>query len=361
MVIYLFIWSLIIAGYFVASKKTQNFDNRYYIVLSAIMIAVVGFRADDMGYDTHNYRDYFLHPNSKNTFYQYYDIEIGVSIINWIIRFIWNDVYFSSVVKATIAMVPLFLFFYRVSPNKYLSVFLFASFSIGTSLYLIEFAAERQMLALGFFAISQTLYHDNKYKLSIGQGIALTCMVFCHSSSLMVLPLYLLTQLKNNKILILIITALSILSGYLLEDYAQIIYLIADNYEKGFYLSNYGNVDNSIISLIPYYGTFLIALYYWPKEKLNNIWFLGLFMAVVFTGFLQTIGINIERMLAYFYLCSFVAIPKAINCIKDKWVKYVFVSMLLGYFSYKFFYVLEISAQLERGMVPYKSFLFDVL
>ena len=124
MAIYLFIWILIIAGYFVVSKKTQNIDSQYYIFLSTIMIAVVGFRADDIGYDTYNYRDYFLNPNSTSTFYQYYDIEIGVSIINGIIRFIWNNVYFSSVVKATIAMVPLFLFFYRVSPNKYLSVFL---------------------------------------------------------------------------------------------------------------------------------------------------------------------------------------------------------------------------------------------
>lgn len=350
--IYQLVWILLVAGLMLQYNGKYKYGNQLFIVVSIIMIAMVGFRGDEIGGDTQSYRHLYSHPKDAD----FGSTEIILPFINSVLRATGFSVYLASIIKAIMMILPVILLINRVCQNKCFALFLFATFSFGGSIFLLEFAAERQCLAISFFCIFLIMYVKNDYRLTKYMLIPLCLMFFTHNSSILAIPIILLTLIRLSKLYIVLFTVVSLVSGFFIGDYVNMLMLVADSGDKSFYLSNFGNASTDLLQLLPFFGSFFITLYYWPKENTDNIWFAGMFLTTISTGFLQTIGMNIERMSAYYYICAFFAIPKVLEFIPHKKIRVSYLLLIVIYFSYKYFRVLDIMTEVELGPCPYKTY-----
>lgn len=350
--IYTLLWLLIIFVLFTQHHIKSSTISKLFWIIAVFMIALVAFRADNIGGDTYTYRQIFLNPDYYDGFS---DNEIILPAINAVLRIIWINVHFASIVKAMLILAPIFILIKKRSSNSIYSLFLFVTYSYGGSMYLLTFSAERQCIAMAFFCMFLLLYTNIK-KNNLQLMILLVCMVLTHSSSVLGLLFLPFSFLRLNKLIISALTILSILTGFFIGNYIDALMIWADSYDKSFYLSNYGNYDTNFLMLLPFYLPYYIALYYWPKNKLNDIWFVGFTLCVMATGILQTVGQNIERMSAYYYICAFIAIPQALSYIPHMKVRLFYIIFILLYFSRKYFLILQVMSEVENGIYPYKTF-----
>ena len=130
--IYTVLWLFVVFTFFVQNYFKPSINSKIFWIIAIVMIIMVAFRADNIGGDTHTYRQLFLNPN-------YYDgfgtTEILLPIVNEIIRTIWNNVYFASIVKALLILLPIFILIKKESSNFIFSLFLFAVYSYGGSVF----------------------------------------------------------------------------------------------------------------------------------------------------------------------------------------------------------------------------------
>lgn len=356
MKVYLFLFYIMVIGLFWRKPKYKKW---WFYFISSTIILIVGLRSDIIGYDTHNYLDFFMHQTSKDTYYTRESIEPGLSVFFAVIECVWKNQNFATFVTAFASLFPIFFLYKKYSPKPLFSVFLFCSFSIGSAMLLLEMAAMRQCLAIGFYAVGLYLFAINNYRFNKKSILFFLMMLFTHYSSALVILLFVFHFIHfNNKAYYYIICTISCLSGYFIADYIMLIQLFAGMMDKGFYVSNFGETSNNFISLIPYWGTFVFLLFFTSNENINSFWIKGFFLAVCFTGILQTFGMNIERICAYFYITTFIAIPEMIKSMEhNKICKWSFYAVTIGYFTYKYFLNLQIASQLDYGQVPYHSFL----
>ena len=354
MFVYILLLVLTISGYIFLGKANPKVQSAYYGIICIIILYVVGFRADNMGGDTYSYRQIFLHPESKS--YISFS-EPGLLVLNKIIRIFTEDVKIVSVIKALLCLVPVFLFIRRYSTNLFASLFLFLTFSWEGSTFLLEMSAERQCFAMAMFCIFLYFYQKNSYKFSFFNIVCLLLMVLFHYSAAVVVLLLILDRIHIKRYVFFIACIIASLSLYYIGEYLAPAIQLAEAMDKGFYLSGLEQEEQySILSLLPFVGSFLISLFFLPDEKTNNLWFKGYFLATVLTAFMMPIGMNISRMCAYFYFCAFISLPWTFVYMKNKFIRYGFMVVLFGYFTYRFMHVLEIMSEVDGGMVPYHTF-----
>lgn len=352
MFVYNLLIILVFVGFLFRKKMKPKHINAFFLLICVIIVAVIAFRGDTMGGDTHTYRYFFNNPGQDTGFK-----EPGLIIINKIIRVFTTNVYVASVIKAILCLWPMLFFIKKLADDKFTALFLFLTFSIEGSTFLLEFSAERQCFSMAFFCLFAYSYAKNHYRYNLSCLVYLILMVFTHYSSLLVVLLLLLEFVKIKKIPSLIICIIASLSLYYIGDLFAPILQFADVIEKEAYVSNLENVqDNSIIALLPFVGSFVVSLIALPEEKINTIWFKSYFLAVIFSAFMLPIGINISRMCAFFYIGTFISLPWTFEYIKNPILRYSFIGIIYGYFTYRFYQVLEIMTQVENGMVPYKTF-----
>jgi len=362
MAIYIIIFVFIILGLIIYYSRIPKVRGRYFLGLSIFVILTIALRGENIGYDTHNYIDYFLNPYSSNTYYQTATIEPGLAIFNAVIRFVWFNKYFYLFIISIFSTIPIFLLFRKFSINPFLSVFLFVSFSIGSSMFIIELAAMRQSLALSFYAWAIYFYASNNFKFNRWVVLFLILMFFTHYSSLLGILLFVFSKIKFTKRQYYLISVIFLIIGFFMEPYSQEIFQIASMFDKGFYFSGEGKTKFSIIPLLPYWGYFILTIYFLPKKRINNFWIKGFFFAVLLSGlFFYFGGNNLDRMSTYYYLPALIALPQLFESTKKKHlIHYILLLALIGYFSYKYFLVFEILTGQDYSPVPYKSFLSDI-
>lgn len=355
MFLYQLLLVLVFVGIIFEKKIPRKYSQIYYFLICFIMTAMIGFRGDMVGGDTEDYRMIFLNPQ-----YAGYDrdmvYEPGISVVNSIFRIFTRNVYAVSVIKALLCLVPVFLFIKKYSSFWYISLFLFITFSWGGSMFLLEFAAERQCFAIAIFCLLLDNYIKNGNRIKASTVLLFLLMFSFHFSSVLLLLLLILKPIKFSKKRMFIISVVVSLSVFYIGSYIAPLIRIAEvTANKGFYLDQMDQNDSSLISLLPFLGSFFVALYYTPKEHINTLWFKCFFLATIITGFLMPVGTNIERISIYFYLGTFISLPWVFKYIKGI-PKISFIILLFGYFTYRFIHVLYIMSEQERGMVPYETF-----
>lgn len=362
MTIYNIIFICIIVGLLVQYTKIPKVRAKYFFALSSLIILTVALRGKNIAGDTHNYLDFFLNPNSKNIYYQASNIEPGLTCFNALVRLIWANKYFYLFFIALFSNIPIFLIFRKFSINPFLSIFLFVSFSIGNSMFIIELAALRQCLALSFYAWAIYFYASNNFKFNRWVILFLVLMFFTHYTSLLGVLLFAFTNIKFSKKQYYVISIIFLVMGFFIERYAQQMFVISSMFDKEFYLSNYGQKDYSIVPLFPYWGYFMLMIYFMPKKRINSFWIKGFFFCILLSGlFFCFGGNNLDRMCTYYYLPALIALPQLFKLIQKKAIiHYALLITLIGYFSYKYFLGFEILASADYSPIPYKSFLSEI-
>lgn len=343
--------SLAIVGILFWGKTKSYNQNVYYTFVCILIVAVVGFRSERMGADALAYRLFFLNPNTYNE-----EKEPGLYFVNSFLRLFSDNVNVACVIKAVLCLCPLLYLLKKESNYTFVTLYLFFVFSFGQSLFLLEFSMERQCFALAFFCVFLSLYINNNNKLNYKSIICLVLMVLFHLSSLLVCILLVLVYIRMKKIHYFIFVVVALLSLFFVGDYVEQVYMLADSFERGFYLSYYDKNNASLLTLLPFVGSFLVSLYFLPEKEIGTIWFKSFFLSVVLTAFLIPMGNNIDRVCAYFYVGSIICIPNTFKYITNAVLRYSYVFLILGYFTYRYSHVLEKLVLAGFMAMPYETF-----
>jgi hypothetical protein len=304
-----------------------------------------------MGVDTAEYRYCFSNPSYRSSF-----SEPAYYILHDIIRGFTSSAYVASVIKAILCLVPLFFFIRKRADNIFFSLFLFMTFSFGQSLFVLELAAERQCCAIACFSMFLYHYSGNQYKYNFFCLLWLVLMVSFHYSSLLVVILLLLDKIEIKRSVYFIAIIIGIVSFFFIKEYLGQILTLAAIFEKDFYFSYAGQNDYTLVSLIPFVGTFIAVLFVLPKSLINTIWFKSFFLSVFVTSVLMTLGNNIDRICSYYYVGTIICVPQAFKVIKNNIFKYSFAAAVLVYFTHRFLHVLQILTDVEYIVMPYQTF-----
>lgn len=356
MFVYVTIYILTILGFVLFYKKRNSRNsNLFFYILSAFMLLVVALRGENIGYDTHTYMERSLSPLTSvfspyEPVLQYFYVLLG---------YIYHNKYFINFVVAIISLTPIYYIIKKYSNNFYYSIFLYFSFSIASSLFVISLAAVRQTLAIGFFALAIDAYVSNHSKYNKKLILFLLLMIFTHISSFLVIILFLLMKIRITKKIYVSLAIVASILGLFMGNYLDVIMTYAEEYEKGFYVSGYTG-EGSIRGMIPFLGSFIFVIYKLPETKLQTIWVKGFFMSVILSGLCQTFAVNLDRICAYYYLLACLAIPMCLDIpyksVHDKLFSYMVNCIIWGYFSYKYFIVWFIVSGQDYSPVPYSTF-----
>lgn len=357
MTIYIILYISIIIGLLAKVCAPNNNYNRYYWFVGIALILVCGFRHETLGLDTSNYLDLYENPNDMSGFYQFGSIEPGIKWLNAVLRFLWIDRNLYQIIFAAISITPVFYFAKKHSNNEFLFLLLFCSYSVGMSLFFLNFNAMRQCLAIGLVCLVVNYYltHDRKINKKI--ILALITLYFFHHSSLLVALLLVMDKISLKKKHYYAIIIISLVAGYIVDYYSDIINSIVGVTDFSFYFTNVTEDQFSIRSLVPYALINIAIIYLQEEEKLDNLFFKGLVLSNLVCGVMAFYGNNVDRMAAYFYVFACIYISQILPSLKTN-KKLIVMGMwfcILGYFSYKIFAILQSSG--AHNLIPYKSFL----
>ena len=288
-------------------------------------------------------------------------IEFVLPALVRILRTIYSNPYFINFTILLLSQIPLFILIKKFSKNRFFSVFLYLSYTASVSMFLHSMSAVRQTLAIGFFALAVYDYTSNKYNLNLRVIILLLLMCCSHISSIIVLPLFYISRITISKKVYLWTCVLACVIGTFINSFHELLIRFASAMDKSFYLLNETS-NSSILVLVPFIIPFFYLLYALPKDKLQSIWVKGMFMLVIITALLYPIAQNLDRICAYFYLMTIIAIPEIFSIrYRDlnKILFYLFNITIIFYFSYKFYVIFDLLAYMEYPYVPYKTFLHN--
>jgi len=353
MFVYQLLLVLSIGGFLLLQRAKPREKEVFYWAICLIAFLVVALRADNMGGDTYSYRHIFMHLESSS---ELNFTEPGIMVLNKIIRLFTTDVKVASVIKAFLCLMPIFLFIKRFSSDIFAALFLFFTFSWEGSTFLLEMSAERQCFSMAIFCLFLYLYMKKNHRYSVVSVLCLVLMMCFHYSSALVILLLILDKIHLKRWVLFVSCVVASLSLFYIGEYLAPMLQLADAMDRGFYLSNFEQGEHNMLSLLPFVGSFLVSLYFLPDEKTNTIWFKGYFLATVISAFMMPMGMNISRMCAYFYFGAFISLSWTFDYIKNRIIRYGFMFMVFGYFTYRFMHVLEIMSEVENGMVPYQTF-----
>lgn len=354
MTIYYVIYFLTIFGVFVGFSKKSDLKNVLYFVISSLIVLSLGLRAPNMGTDTYLYLEHFANP--YNEMGHYYDAELGYTSFVKIIRFFTANKYIFIFISVALPYAAILFFGRRYSTNPLLFLFLILSFSIGSSLYLLSFSMVRQIMAVGIWAIVIHLYTLNNYRFDYKIIIAIIFMLLFHTSSLLGVALLFLSKINISKRVMIVSCIIAYCAGLIMPKIFPYIENIAVLLDKEFYLTS--RIDSfafNPLALLPYLGIFFYILAFNSEEYCNSVFVKGLFISIVVTGFLYSIGTNLDRINLYFYLPAFVAVANGFNKPRP-FIRYSVLIIMLIYFSYKYFISFDLVYP-DAPLIPYRSFI----
>lgn len=359
MFVYHLIFFLCILGLITHLLQFKKSERLLYYVEAVLIIGTVAFRAETLGPDTFNYLDYFLHPNTISTYYQASEIEIGLTFVNYLFNFLGvTDKYVYLSVISILIFLPIIYLIYK-TPNRFFSLFLFLSFNVGSSLYILSFTALRQFFALSFFCFIIYEYLNNGHVINKKIVVLFVLMLCFHRSSIIVSVLYFFDKINFSKKQYVFVLVISFIVGNLFYNYAPVLRAFMNQiYSGGYIFDNVFDRKNGIIPLVPYIGIFSMILFCLNKSEVNQLSVKSLFLITVIYN-IMFFGNNIDRLLAYYVLFSVVTFPSIMNSVRKR--NRVIYLLLLGgiiiYFSYKYYLVLSLSdGSTEWELVPYKSY-----
>lgn len=190
-----FFWCLL-CGAVYTIKCDRSTQNKIYGAFSYIPLAVLGALRDcSVGADTITYCYWYTNFwNVQLDGFFYKNFECGYVILNRLLYFMCESPQFLLVVTSVTITCGLGAFFYKTSPNFYISTLLF----VGFFFYLNSFTIFRQYLALVLVLYGiRALWLEKKYYFLCCVFLASTI----HFSAIVFLPLILIHRLSMRMII----------------------------------------------------------------------------------------------------------------------------------------------------------------
>lgn len=320
---------------------TRKINNRLFVILSIILIALVGFRHYSMTFlfnDTYSYYQYFLNGDSGDTIYNAKEIEPALTFLNLFLRKFTSNLYLYGIIMATLSIGPIMFLYKKYAKLPIVAVFFYCTCTMGgLSIYMLEFAAMRQMLALGVWGIVAYIYINNKRKITKEVVIGVILMFLIHQSSLLVVILFLIDHVHLSKKIIYISVVVATISGLFIENYFPYLNILLNYAQKSAYLIQLA--DFNLRSII-FYPTMIISMTFFATiDECNTFEFKSLFLAVILLGLMSFFGNGVERMVTYYEIPGFIAISSFVysKFKTNKMISLSFFFVLFLFFSYTFF------------------------
>ena len=211
-----------------------------------------------------------------------------------------------------------------------------------------------------YFVLAIALY-AMKYVLQ-GRWLVFAAWIvfaaFFHKSVLLVIPVYFIASRNWKKWHMLLLVGLCV-SFLLFEDfYRRIIFLFYPFYEN----SVFDNGETSIVNIVKSLAILIFTLLYYRSvvEKDRHIKFyfylnLGGLVLYTFCSFIP----EISRVAYYLSVSNIFLIPAVLNKIPGRKQKNVFSVLIAGAFLLYFAMFLYKAYNVEVGLLPYQTWLFE--
>lgn len=336
-------------------KLDKQAGNVIFFVLSVILILFVGLRGN-IEPDYESYLDIFQHSKTSN--YIDFEVEPLYLFLNKAILLLGGAFPIIVFIMAFISIMPKLFFFKKYSPNFALSFFIFFC----GSLFLFDFIATRQAVAIGLFMFSLQ-YIQNRSWWNYFSIIILASGF--HISALILLPCFFILNYEYSNIKLYLILFLCVGLNLLqvnvgfLKNALDLISLPGATVAK---LAIYS--AESEFGFISLKQIILGFLFVFIKNRINpkndmlnifvNIYVLGIFLGTL----LNEIPQFSYRVKWYFFSLEAILIPYVIFYFSrnQSILKNLLYCFLFLIYVYSLFGFLDSLASRDKYIFPYKFF-----
>lgn len=344
---------------FVDNRATlkQNTISRQYMLnrvilgtMSFLLFCVLAFRVD-VGNDYGEYLEIFKDLHLGN----HVSTEVGFNAVVLMVQFFFGTGAVSARIIFALFAAPTVYFMLKALEEEsdwfVFSVFLF----MANGYYFSAMTSVRYyfVLAIAVYAMKYVL--KEKWLCFIAW---IVFAAFFHKSVLLVIPVYFIASRNWKKWHMLLLGALCA-SFLLFEDfYRRIIFTFYPFYEN----SVFDNGETSFINILKSFAIWAFCLLYYKKvvEKDKRIlfWFylnLGSLVLYTFCSFIP----EVSRVAYYLSVSNIFLVPAVLLKIPDKKQKIVFGTVIAGAFLAYFAMFLYKAYNVEVGLLPYRTWLFE--
>lgn len=329
--------------------KKHKFFNFCLFLLMFVLVFIQTFRSVNVGGDLHDsYYDLyqFVGENKWNfVINSSSGYEIGYLALNKLVYWISGGrITVLLFVIALVYLSSLYHFIKKISPNRFLSIFLFLAFGI----YNTSMNNLRSTFALALVLFTLCFYIDKKWFRAL--FFIIIGMLF-HKTVIIFLLFFLLASIKSNKLFGFFCVLLVLVFTLGFQMFAGAILTFFPRYEAYFTLQNSGGGYGLMALLIAIViGMLMVTKKSFWKDRSNLMFFKMLIFAIV----LQFVSLRISyfsRAVFYFLYAIIVLFPLIFNEFKNKTFKrFAYIVLILGMTAF-FIYVLVGDAS---STVPYE-------
>ncbi len=343
----------VIVAFFHEIIKEKYLKKFLFLFLVFFISLLPGLRSSLVGSDSMVYADIFetkllnIFGGFEPGFNLFIIIFQNLNIINYSFYFL-----FFSFVTNFFILYSIF----RLSSYKITSVVLYLTLS---TLYLFEFNVIRQALAISIFLFSMVFLVENKFKKTY--FLILVAVLFHYSALFLIVIVLLYHKFKDNIFLLNLMSFIMVLTlNFLFVIFLNLaIFFIG---REGVYL-NYTDTSTEVglrfiflINLVIYLSLWF-AILFSKKIFYNEIFKIGLMLftfLIAFNFSITFLGMRYEgvgRIMNYFFIAYFIAIPELIGLfkIKDRMILAIFVILISIIYSFSLVNITNIN-----GIFPYQ-------
>ena len=327
--IYGYILSVGCISYLISHKKAKN--SKLVLVMIFILFFVLSvLRSSNVGTDLYVYLDIFN--NVKNTevdlnLFQS-RFEFGYILFNKFIYYFFQNEQFFIAITATIVLIGFYFFINKYSKNKWLSAFLF----VGIGIFAFSLSVIRASLA-GIIILFSYKYLKERNFLKFSLLVLVAC--FFHIGAIVFIISYPITYLKIDKTFYKLITIVFIGLFVFLNEVTLFVIQYFPKYS--YYISGAYMQGDIRIAAVKSFLIFLIIILlgiitnYHKNSEDGKMWLQILIIGLLFLGLSMKYTL-FNREAWYFNIFSLTYLPNAVETIKNKWLKFIILILIIVLF-----------------------------
>ena len=329
-----------------------------YILFSIFLIIFTGFRDSLGGSDYSVYKAYFDNiPSitSINSFEYFIEYEIGYKYLNAMIKFFTDNSMWLFFVITIITLPVTLIFNYKYCKYPFFTL----TFYLYKTFFYTNFIAMRQSIAIVIFYISiRYIIKGDLKKYSL-------CIIFAslfHSSSIVLILLYFVRNLKMEKINIIYIliigVTLMLVSPSIINLISKVMTIVGASSTVINKINNISFSKSINLHLVEIIGFYFIFAKDFKIESdfdkiVYNLFITYVILLIIFSN--QAIFIRISM---YFYMIIMIFISLSLSKTTDlKYKRLLTYTLMLVFFVGYIKYLRQFD---NGGLVPYKTILLSM-
>ncbi|NOH16237.1 EpsG family protein [Clostridium cochlearium] len=326
-----------------------------WLISMAILIFVMGFRANSVGVDDLSYLKGYNIANSMGLieYYETHVTEPGFYFLYRVVYLLFYNFQWLIILTSTITILCFYkALSYEIENTRLaLGVFIFSS-----TQYFYYFGIIRMGLAVSIIAIGYRYILENKKKKYIYMVLLATMF---HYSALFALVLLFIKSNKNMQFKRNTIIKIALIIPLAFCSVRLLIYpfIMASRYQR--YIKSSGIISTSFITSMPIFVLFLFHYNRFCVANRSYQFYFYLFIIKVFTEIFSPI-IGIGRMVWYVNLSLCFLLPGTIRVNKNYFIKVILLIFTILYcifYSYNAYFG---ESYRSLFMLPYRNIFFEI-